>query len=74
MRVSNELFLKSDFVAQDYLQDFELEDVWHFRAPLAETPGQKLDDFTQLFFGSVPDKGPAAWLFRLREWLGKKFG
>lgn len=67
--------LKHPLRVHKLLNDFELEDVWRF--PIELTADQTLQVFMDQFNrvnGQLLNKGSAAWLFKVRIFLGRIFG
>lgn len=65
-----------ELVVHAIVRDFDLLDVWRFPIEIDSTT--PLSAFTDHLRGSFSDasrqRGAAAFLFRLREWLGDRFG
>ncbi len=75
MKIKNEIHNEHPWVARRIAKDFELWDVWEFPITADNSEAENFNAFCEVYKKSFSEmSGPAAWLFRLRFWLGKTLG
>ncbi|MFK7982732.1 MAG: hypothetical protein AB8G86_22320 [Saprospiraceae bacterium] len=75
MQIKNEAHYKNQWIVQDVLADFEVENVWQFPVTLQKEHTIPLFQ-AQLFAAmeQLSQKGLAGLLFKFRFFLGRLFG
>ena len=75
MRISDDAHRALPWIVHSIAQDFELLDVWRLPIVGDGSPGSDFTTFANLLSGEAASAGGAAGLlFRLRQWLGERFG